>query len=78
MIDYFVIGLEEKGDHGDIPPVRLTYSNLLAAGNGMMTLYGGEDADRKGHFTDIWHLRIHTYNISENEKVHVDYKRVAY
>lgn len=71
MIDFYVIGLEEKGD---VPPVRLSYSNMLAAGNGMMTLYGGEDAERKGHFTDIWHLRIHTYNIKEGEKVHVDYK----
>ncbi len=44
----------------------------------MMTLYGGEDADRKGHYTDIWHIRVHAYNITEGEKAHVDYKRVNY
>ena len=75
MIEYDVISMEEKGE---LPPYRLMYSNLLEAGNGMMTLYGGEDAERKGHFTDIWHLRIHTYNISAGEKAHVDYKRVNY
>jgi len=75
MVEYYVIEMTEKGE---IPPYRLMYSNLLEAGNGMMTLYGGEDADWKGHFTDIWHLRIHAYNVSENEKAHVDYKWVNY
>jgi hypothetical protein len=75
MIKFDVISLEEKGE---TPPVRLTYSNILAAGNGMMTLYGGEDADRKGHYTDIWHITIRAYNLSDGDKAHVNYKRVNY
>lgn len=71
MIEFFVIEMDEKGE---IPPVRLTYSNILAAGNGMMTLYGGEDYERKGHYTDIWHLRVHAYDVKDGEKAHVDYK----
>lgn len=55
MIDFYVIELEEIGDK---PVVRLSNSNLLEAGNGMMTLYGGEDYERKGHYTDIWHLAV--------------------
>ena len=55
MYEFFVIELEEEGDK---PVVWLTNSNLLEAGNGMMTLYGGEDYERKGHYTDIWHLAV--------------------
>lgn len=55
MVDFFVLELEEIGDK---PVVRLSNSNLLEAGNGMMTLYGGEDYERKGHYTDIWHLAV--------------------
>lgn len=40
MYEFFVIELEEIGDK---PVERLTNSNLLESGNGMMTLYGGED-----------------------------------
>lgn len=42
MVEYYVHDMKEKGEP---PKVRLTYSNLLEAGDGMMTLYGGEDAD---------------------------------
>jgi hypothetical protein len=70
MIDRdYIVKLTEEGD---TPSVRMTFSNLLAAGNGMMTLYGGEDAGHKGHFTDIWHLRIHV------EKAHVDFTKIDY
>ena len=41
MLDGDHIPLREEGDP---PSVRLSFSNLLEAGNGMMTLYGGEDA----------------------------------
>lgn len=69
MLEYYIVPLNEMGDK---PSVRLTNSNLLEAGNGMMTLYGGEDVSHRGHFTDIWHLRIHV------EKAHVDFTKFDY
>jgi len=70
MIDSdYIVQLTEIGD---TPSVRLTYANLLEAGNGMMTLYGGEDAGHKGHFTDIWHLRVHM------DKAQVKFTKIDY
>lgn len=40
MYEFYVIELEEEGE---VPVVRLSNSNLLESGNGMLTLYGGED-----------------------------------
>ena len=79
MYEFYVIELEEEGDK---PVVRLTNSNLLESGNGMMTLYGGEDYERKGHYTDIWHLTVKVLNISEGAqeafKATVQYTKVNY
>ena len=62
MYEFYVIETEEEGDK---PVVRLSNSNLLEAGNGMMTLYGGEDYERKGHYTDIWHLTVTVENLTQ-------------
>jgi len=58
--------------------VRLSNSNLLEAGNGMLTLYGGEDYERKGHYTDIWHLQIVINNQTGEDVAQVKYTKVDY
>lgn len=79
MYEFYVIELEEEGE---VPVVRLSNSNLLESGNGMLTLYGGEDYERKGHYTDIWHLTVSVQNVSsgrEDEFVaKVKYTKVNY
>lgn len=39
---------------------------LLSTGNGMMLLYGGDDPQGKGQFSDMWHIRVHL----EDKDVH--------
>ena len=58
----------DKGDvtilseFGDIPSQRIK-SGMLAAGNGMVIMYGGKDPISEGYFTDVWHLKINNYRI---------------
>lgn len=79
MYEFYVIELEEEGE---VPVVRLSNSNLLESGNGMLTLYGGEDYEWKGHYTDIWHLTVSVQNVStgrEDEFIaKVKYTKVNY
>lgn len=72
MLEHYIVPLEERGDSK--PAVRLTNSNLLEAGNGMMTLYGGEDPGHKGHFTDLWHLRVNLDGVPHVEFTKIEYK----
>jgi len=51
-----VFGLTEKGAP---VPTRIGCS-LLSIGNGMLLLYGGEDPQGRGSFSDLWHLKVHT------------------
>ena len=73
MLENSVLHLEEVGEKK--PALRLSNSNLLEAGNGMMTLYGGEDPSRKGHFTDLWHLKIKLDKVPQVEFTKIEYKK---
>jgi hypothetical protein len=54
-VDNEVIPLTEKGTP---MPTRLG-CGILAIGNGMFLLYGGEDPQGRGSFSDLWHIRVH-------------------
>ena len=52
-------------ESGDIPFQRIK-SGMLAAGNGMVIMYGGKDLSSEGYFVDVWHLKIN------NDKIEYD------
>ena len=47
-----MIPLGESG----VPPATRVGHSLLSIGNGMMLLYGGEDPQGRGSFSDLWHI----------------------
>ena len=69
MLEYYLVPMEERGE---TPSVRLMNASLLPAGKGVITLYGGEDAKQKGHYTDLWHIRVHL------DERHLDYQKIDY
>lgn len=68
IIENRIIPLVEEGT----PPETRIGHGLLGIGGGMMLLYGGEEPQGKGSFSDLWHLRAHM------EDRHVHYSEAKY
>ena len=68
FISNIVTPLQESG----VPPPTRIGHGLLSIGNGMMLLYGGEDPQGRGSFSDLWHIRVH---LAEND---VHYSQAKY
>ena len=45
-------------ENGTPIPTRIG-CGLLPIGNGMLMLYGGEDPQGRGSFSDLWHIKVH-------------------